>query len=182
MNLILRTTRNARIPTVQNTVPVPLRPSTSDCTVLIWYGQYPSIARTIYGRTRIRVRCSALLLTVLVLLRPLSPNKHQSPVQQPIEYTYTHGRNLTIWLNVSPLEGRLDQSTNIQGTVQYSHTSLAALTLNTPYAMASIPPNTIAVLLFQFAGRVHQPPSARSFKVLHRTQHHIPDGVQTCLG
>jgi hypothetical protein len=49
INHILRTTRNARIPPVQSTVPVPLRPSAG--TVLIQYGQYPSNARTIYGRT-----------------------------------------------------------------------------------------------------------------------------------
>ena len=49
INLILRTTRNARIPTIQHTVLVPMRPLTSDYTVLIWYGQYPSIVRTIYG-------------------------------------------------------------------------------------------------------------------------------------
>jgi hypothetical protein len=47
-----------------------------------------------------------------------------------------------------------------------SRTSLAALTLKTPYAMTSIPPNTMAVLLFQFAGRVHHPPCERSFKLL----------------
>ena len=65
INLILRTTRNARIPTMQSTVPVPLRRLTSDCMVLIRYGQYPSIARTIYGHTRIRVWCSALMTTVV---------------------------------------------------------------------------------------------------------------------
>jgi hypothetical protein len=56
MNPILRTTRNARIPTVQSAIPVPLRPSAADCTILIRDGQYPSNTRTIYGRTRIRVR------------------------------------------------------------------------------------------------------------------------------
>ena len=55
INLILRTTRNARIPTVQRTVPVPMRPLTSDCTVLMRYGQYPSIARTIYGAQPYRI-------------------------------------------------------------------------------------------------------------------------------
>ena len=61
VNPILRTTRNAHIPTVQSAVPMPLRPLAADCTVLIWDGQYPSNTRTIYGRTRIRVRCSALI-------------------------------------------------------------------------------------------------------------------------
>ena len=41
INLILRTTHNAHIPTVQHTIPVPMRPLTSDCMVLIRYGQYP---------------------------------------------------------------------------------------------------------------------------------------------
>ena len=49
VNPILRTTRNAHIPTVQSAVPVLLRPLTADCTVLIQDGQYPSNTRTIYG-------------------------------------------------------------------------------------------------------------------------------------
>ena len=53
--------RNTRIPTVQKAVPVPLRPSTADCTVLIRDGWHPYNARIMYGRTRIRVRCSALV-------------------------------------------------------------------------------------------------------------------------
>jgi len=54
--------------------------------------------------------------------------------------------------------------THIKDKAQFPRTSLAALTLNTPYAMASIPPNTIAVLLFQFAGLVHHPPCEMSFE------------------
>jgi hypothetical protein len=40
-----------------------------------------------------------------------------------------------------------------------NHTSLAALRVHTPYVIASIPPNMIAVLTFQLDGLVHQPPS-----------------------
>ena len=49
VNPILGTTCNARIPTVQSAVPVPLRPSAADWTVLIRDGQYPSNARTIHA-------------------------------------------------------------------------------------------------------------------------------------
>lgn len=38
-------------------------------------------------------------------------------------------------------------------------TSRSALTVQTPYATASIPANVIAVLVFQLAGRDHQPPA-----------------------
>ena len=61
INIILRTTHNVCIPTIQHTIGMPMRPLTSDCTVLIWYGQYLSIASTIYGRTCMWVWCSALL-------------------------------------------------------------------------------------------------------------------------
>ena len=60
VNPILRTTHNAHIPTVQSAVPMPLRPLTADCMVLIQDGQYPSNTHTIYGHTRIQVQCSAL--------------------------------------------------------------------------------------------------------------------------
>ena len=57
---VFRTNRIARIPTVQGTIPMPSRPSAADCTALIRYGQHPSNTRTVYGRTCIQVRCSAL--------------------------------------------------------------------------------------------------------------------------
>ena len=37
-------------------------------------------------------------------------------------------------------------------------TSLSALRVQTPYVTARIPPKRMAVLDFQFEGRVHQPP------------------------
>jgi len=40
----------------------------------------------------------------------------------------------------------------------YLH-SFSALTCQTPYVTARIPANAIAVLAFQFDGRVHQPPA-----------------------
>lgn len=39
-------------------------------------------------------------------------------------------------------------------------TSRSALTCQTPYVIAKMPMKAIAVLDFQFEGRVHQPPSA----------------------
>jgi hypothetical protein len=49
--------------------------------------------------------------------------------------------------------------------------------------MASIPPNTIAVLLFQFAGLVHHPPYEMSFELryLRRFNAHLM-GSRLVLG
>jgi hypothetical protein len=72
-----------------------------------------------------------------------------------------------------------------QGRHSGNHTSLAALRVHTPYVIASIPPNMIAVLTFQLDGLVHQPPSKVPIKFESRTndvEHHTPAGLQTCFG
>ena len=57
---VLCTNHNAHLPTIQSTVPVPLRPSAADCMILIQYGQYPSNAHTVYHCTCIQVWYLAL--------------------------------------------------------------------------------------------------------------------------
>lgn len=61
-------------------------------------------------------------------------------------------------------------------------TSLSALKVNTPYATVRIPANAIAVFVFQFVGRVHQPPENRLGIDLMYASVNSPAGDQTSLG
>lgn len=70
--------------------------------------------------------------------------------------------------------------------ITWPHTSLSALTCQAPYVIANIIPNTMAVLDFQFDGRVHQPPADQSVQQpaagATREKARAPAGDHTCFG
>jgi hypothetical protein len=71
-------------------------------------------------------------------------------------------------------------------TVKISpRTSLSALTCQAAHVTVKIPANAMAVLDFQFDGRVHQPPTTSRIQLEHgviRKKAHAPAGDQTCFG
>ena len=78
---------------------MPMKPSTSDCTVLIQYGQYPSIACTIYSHTHIWVK--------VTLVSPI-PTTKQCHVDMPASTQMTESPiNSNTMNSAMRVEGRV---------------------------------------------------------------------------